>query len=292
MTSEVGEIEGRGADSPAEMRKRHSMLVRRPPVWVAQLLIAVVILAGWQWLPDVRWVTNTFNFASPFFISSPSQIAVEIWHMLIGGAHVPLLWSPLAQTLLSALLGTALGIAIGLAAGLVLSSSAYLQAVARPYVLALNAVPRVAVIPIIVLIVASAFAADVITAFTVVVFLVFFNAFEGASTVDRDIIANVKILGAGRFDILWRVRRPLAVAWTFASIPNAIAFGLVGTVTTEIFTGSSGIGQLLIAGVDTSNATLTFAVVGELTIVGVLLVVISMTLRRRVLHWMPESSVG
>jgi NitT/TauT family transport system permease protein len=94
------------------------------------------------------------------------------------------------------------------------------------------------------------------------------------------------------FDILWRVRGPLAVAWTFASIPNAIAFVFNGTATTEIFTGSSGIGQLLIAGVDTSNATLTFAVVGELTIVGVLLVVISMTLRRRVLHWMPESSVG
>ena len=76
-----------------------------------------------------------------------------------------------------------------------------------------------------------------------------------------------------------------SVAWTIAALPNAIAFGLVATVTTEVFTGGDGMGQLLTVSLDTANASLTFAVVGILTIAGVVLVLASTWAAHALVPW-------
>jgi NitT/TauT family transport system permease protein len=127
--------------------------------------------------------------------------------------------------------------------------------------------------------------ADIITAITVVVFLVFYNALEGGRSAPTEMINNAKVMGASSFDVMLSVRLPLVLAWTFAAVPNAIAFGLVGSVTAELFTGASGVGQLLSTAVDTADATLTFSVVVILTIAGVALVLLADQLRKLVLPW-------
>jgi ABC-type nitrate/sulfonate/bicarbonate transport system permease component len=82
-----------------------------------------------------------------------------------------------------------------------------------------------------------------------------------------------------------KIRGPFVLVWTLSQIPNAIAFGLTGTVTAELFTGSNGIGGILIAAINTQDADLTFAVVFILAAVGVVLVLGLDMVRRRVLHW-------
>jgi NitT/TauT family transport system permease protein len=261
----------------------------RLAITIGQTAIVCAFLAVWQWADKVP-VLRGFSFTSSFFISRPTLVAREIADLVTGSNGVPLVWQPFLNTLESAIVGTVAAIVVGSLGGLLLSNSAVLEHLARPFLFFLNSVPRVAVVPVFVLVVANASQADALTAFTVVVFLVFFNAFEGGISVPLELIQNARILGAGPMGIMWRVRWPEVLAWTFASLPNAISFGLVGSVTAELFTGSVGVGQLLTAAVDTSNATLTFALVFILTVAGVILVVAANVLRKRVLRWRPESA--
>jgi NitT/TauT family transport system permease protein len=282
-----------GGDTTAAGRPTQRAAVKglrfRLAIMLGRIAIIAAFLAAWQW-PDKIPVLRGFGFTDSFFISRPSLVAREVADLAIGSHGTPLIWRPFLNTFESAIIGTASAIVVGALGGLLLSNSTVLEHLARPFLFFLNSVPRVAVVPVFVLVVANASQADALTAFTVVVFLVFFNAFEGGIGVPLELIQNARILGAGPLGIMWRVRWPEVLAWTFASLPNAISFGLVGSVTAELFTGSVGVGQLLTAAVDTSNATLTFALVFILTIAGVILVLAANIVRRRVLRWRPESA--
>jgi NitT/TauT family transport system permease protein len=84
---------------------------------------------------------------------------------------------------------------------------------------------------------------------------------------------------------MWRVRWPHVLAWTVTALPNAVSFGLVSVVTAEILTGTVGMGRLLLDSVTTVQASLTFAVVVVLSILGIVLVAIAEVIQRRWLHW-------
>jgi NitT/TauT family transport system permease protein len=81
------------------------------------------------------------------------------------------------------------------------------------------------------------------------------------------------------------VRLPHVMVWTFAAIPNAVAFGLLTVVTTELLTGSTGIGGLMLIATSNVNASLSFAVVIVMSFVGIVLVTAADRVRRAVLHW-------
>jgi len=161
--------------------------------------------------------------------------------------------------------------------------------VARPFLILFNAIPRIAIIPIIILIFGATAVTDAVTAFIVVFFLVFYNAAEGAASVSVEMIQNAELLGNSKARIMWSVRWPYALAWTFVSLPNAIAFGLVGTVTAEVFTGGDGIGYQLSLAIGAVNATLIFSVVVILAVVGVTLTLGAQLLRLALLPWWATS---
>jgi NitT/TauT family transport system permease protein len=287
---ETADAEYTSADSPSPPTRRRP--ARKPwPLTVLALQLAVVaaILLLWQYVPDIPGIRNQVRFADPFFISSPSGVARELWLITRGAPNVPTIWAPLARTVVTALIGTAAACVLGAVLGLAVSSWVLLERVARPFLVLFNAIPRVAMIPIIILIVGASATADALTAFTVVFFLVFYNAAEGASSVPREMIQNAGLLGASNLAIMWKVRWPYAMGWTWVALPNAIAFGLVGTVTAEVFTGGSGIGYQLSLAIGDVNAPLLFAIVVVLALVGVILSIGSRWLRLRVLPWWENS---
>lgn len=282
----VSDTTGQRSDQPSQEAERDgSWSEGIIGMSAARLVLVASFLAAWQWLPDVDAVRARFTFMDPFFISSPSLITQRIWDITTGANDATPIWSPLFFTLYTSMAGTAIAIAAGAFLGLLLSNSRFLERLFWPFIVALNAVPRIAIVPIIVILVGSAAKANIVTAVIVVFFLVFYNALEGGRTTPIEMIENAKLLGAGPWDIMRSVRLPLVLAWTSAAVPNAIAFGLVGAVTTEIFTGGEGIGQVLSASVNTADATLTFSVVVILTVVGVALVLGATLARRLVLPW-------
>jgi NitT/TauT family transport system permease protein len=174
---------------------------------------------------------------------------------------------------------------LGAVFGLVFSSFPLLAQVANAYIVLFNSIPRVALIPIFVLLVGATIAASVISVVTIVFFLGFFNAFEGGRAVQQEMIDNAQLLGASRWKILLYVRAPSAGAWTFAAVPNAISFGLIVAVTTELLAGIQGIGALLLTSTTNIEANVTFAVIVILSVVGLILYWGSTLLRDRLLRW-------
>jgi NitT/TauT family transport system permease protein len=262
---------------------------RRAIIWSGRAAIAAALLAGWQWLPSVGFLHSRLSFLDPFFISSPSRAFPTIWDLMTGRHGTATIWSPLGQTLGATAAGVLIALVAGFLLGVLLSNWDTVNQTVRPYLVLANSVPRISIIPIIVLCFGNPSTAGIVTAFTVIVFLVFFNSFEGASQIPASMIANARLLGASSWSILFSVRGPYALAWTMAAVPTAISFGLIGTVTAEIFTGGQGIGGLLTSAVSTANSDLTMAIVIILSIIGVAAVTAAETLRSRLLPWWRQS---
>lgn len=279
----VGWQTAEASDKPILKPRRETSRTVTVAVW--RVIVVVVVIAAWQWLPDIPGIRHVLPFLDPFFISSPWNCAKQVWALMTGAHGATLIWGPLAQTVITALVGAFAALCIGAVAGLAVTNWETLSRVTKPFLIVLNAVPRVAIVPIIVLISAGQNEADALTAFGTVFFLAFYNAAEGAQTVPIEIIRNAELLGASKFRMMWQVRWPFALAWTLATLPNAIAFGLTGTVTAEIFTGGSGLGYQIVLGLDNSNADQLFAIVVITAAVGVILVLSSGLLRKQLLPW-------
>lgn len=257
-----------------------------------RLGIVAVALLGWQVLPQSLLLRSLFPIFDPFFVSSPTLLAVGLYNIMTGANGTDSIWPYAADTLRAALAGMGIGTLVGATGGLLLSNSRQADLIFRPFILVLNTVPRIALIPIIVVLFGPTVISSVVTSVVVVSLIVFYNAFEGGRSIAPHLLQNARLLGAGPSEVMLRVRLPVVLAWTFSTLPNAVSFGLASVITTEVITGSFGLGRVLILSMNSANATLTFSVVAIMSIIGVTLVVGSSLLRTRLLHWWDQGETG
>jgi len=131
----------------------------------------------------------------------------------------------------------------------------------------------VAVIPIVILIVHSAWSAAVFTAFHRSFSSWLFTTLpRGPHRYHVEMIQNAELMGASKVRVMLRVRSPYAIAWTLAALPNAIAFGLTATGDGRDPHRRQGLGYQLLLAMLNSNATLLFSIVLVVSVVGVGLV--------------------
>lgn len=254
-----------------------------------QVLITLGFLLAWEFLPKLTFLHDNIRFLDPFVISAPTRTAATVRDLMFnqsfGSRTAVNLWPYLFYTLQATLCGTAIGIVVGALTGLLFSQSRSLSEVMQPFIVMLNTVPRVALIPIFVIIAGPTIAAETLSVFAVVFFLAFFNSFEGGRSISPAMIDNARLLGASSVGVMATIRLPIVVKWTFAIVPNAISFGLVIAVTTELLAGLRGMGQLLLAATTSLDSDLTFAVIVVLAVVGLVLYALSKLLYRQVVRW-------
>lgn len=257
----------------------------RRRISLAQLLILAGFLGVWEGLTRIPWFAENTIF-DPFFISQPSRIAVRLWTWFQPGHNS--VWPHLLSTLYATALGLLVGVASGFALGLILSQNKFWAKVLNPFIVALNSAPRIAFVPLITMLFGLGLASKVVTSWFVVFFLVFFNTYKGANSVEQELINFCRTLGGRPRQILWRVRIPTAAAWTFASLPNAVSFALIGVVLAEFVGSTTGMGYLMTTSLATLNATDMFASITLLSLVGLSLVFLIRAFEARLLHWSPE----
>ncbi|MDX6344928.1 MAG: sulfonate transport system permease protein [Trebonia sp.] len=274
-------------ERPATTRRSRPKKNRRASAIVNlwRLACVVVVLAAWQYLPDIGWLSAHYHVFDPFFISSPSRVASYLGKLATGSDGVVSIWPFLWYTVKATAIGVAIGVGAGVVLALIFSQYAMLAKILSPFISFVNATPRIALIPIFVILVGPTITMSVITAFLVVFFIAFYNGLTGGLSIPRQIIDNARLLGASSTEIALQIRLPYVLAWVCASLPNAISFGLVTVVTAEILTGQPGMGQLITTALTNSDASLTFSVVITLAVVGSLFVFASELLQRRLLHW-------
>ena len=255
-------------------------------VFSAQVLILASFLGVWEVLTRTPWfVKNTFM--DPFFISRPSLVAQRLYDWTVG-AQAGFIWPHLTSTLMATMIGLVVSVITGFLAGLLLSQNPRLARVLHPFITGANALPRIAFVPLITMIFGLGLASKVVTAWFIVFFLVFFNTFKGSCNIEKHIIDFCRTLGATQSQITWNVRVPHALAWTFAALPNAVAFSLIGVVLAEFVGSTVGMGYLIITSLSTLNATDMFSTITLLSVLGISLVTVIRRVERYFMRWAPE----
>ena len=256
-------------------------------VLVWQISLLLLMLAVWEFGTRVPWLVKNVNIFDPFFVSQPSRVLAKLYEWIFG-AKAGILWPHLFSTLGATFAGLIVAVATGFAVGMTFSQHRRLAAVLSPFVVALNSLPRIAFVPLITMIFGLGIASKIATAWFIVFFLVFFNTFKGALSIERELLEFCRTLGANERQITWTVRIPNALSWTFAALPNAVSFSLIGVVLSEFVGSTTGMGYLIIVALSTLNSAEMFAALTVLSVVGVTLVMLFRMLEQRLLRWAPE----
>jgi NitT/TauT family transport system permease protein len=143
-------------------------------------------------------------------------------------------------------------------------------------------------VPLITMVFGLGITSKIATAWFVVFFLIFFNTFKGSLSIERYIIQFCRTLGGTNRQIMWSVRIPSAMAWTFAALPNAISFSLVTVVIAEFVGTTTGLGYLIVTALSTLDSTEMFAAITVLGMIGIALVALAQRVERRLLRWSPQ----
>jgi NitT/TauT family transport system permease protein len=271
-----------------------------------QVAICAMVLVVWQWGYDFHgklpWLVP--DLLDPYFVSKPSEILdnfltlsclkskLGTFNGWFNGDFAKCLarnennlWVATGITLKNTFFGFFTGVASGFVAGLVLGRSDRLSAIFQPFITAVNSIPRIALAPIIVLAFGIGDVSKIVTSWIVVVFLVFFNTFEGARSIDEGFINVARLLGASEWQITRTVVIPSTMAWVFASLSPAISFALIGVIVGEFIGAERGIGRLIIESEARGEASGMMVAVIVLMFVGVALSSLIRRLQTYLLRW-------
>lgn len=266
----------------AEARRRARR--RRLVVAGARVLTLGLFLGGWQLLTTLK-VLDTFIFGQP------TGIVLRLVDWLQNGTAYGPLWLQVGITLEEALLGFAVGVAGGVVFGLLLGEIAFLSDVLGPYIKVLNAIPRIVLGSIFFMWLGLGTESKVALAAVLVFFVVFFNAFQGVREVDRNYIANARVLGARRPQIVRHVVLPSALSWIIASLHVAFGFAIIGAIVGEFLGSEKGLGLVIATAQNTFDSNGVYAAMLIIAAVALTAEALIGLLERRLLAWRPSSRI-
>ncbi|ALV38525.1 ABC transporter permease [Streptomyces sp. CdTB01] len=256
---------------------------RRIVVQATRILLLVAVLGLWE-------VFSRSKVIDPFNFSMPSKIWDQIWTWLTHGTALGSLGEQIWYTLYEALLGWVLGVVAGVVLGIALGRIRFLADVLGPYIKVLNSMPRIILAPIFLIWFGLGPASKVASAVVLVFFPVFFNAFQGAREVDRNLVANARILGASDRRVTLQVVIPSATSWIFTSLHVSFGFALIGAIVGEYIGATKGIGLLVSQSQNTFNAAGVYAAMVILAVVALAAEGLLTFVERRVFRWKPTNS--
>lgn len=189
------------------------------------------------------------------------------------------------DTLWTTLMGFLLAIAGGLLLGLAIGASPFVYSGLYPLLIAFNAVPKVAIVPILMIWIGVGAMPAVITAFAISFFPIVVNVATGLATIEPEMRDVLRSLGATRTEILTKVGIPRAMPYLFASLKVAITLAFIGSVIAETVGGNRGIGFLMLSAGARNDAPTTFAGLFAIAIMGVLMYAICALVEKRMTRW-------
>jgi NitT/TauT family transport system permease protein len=274
--STEAEIEKIAGAARAATRRR-TRIVR-----LTQLAIVVALLANWE-------ISARYGIIDPFFFGSPLGIVQRLIEWAQEGTAFGSLWFQIWVTTEEALLGFLVGVTSGIVLGVALGEVPFLADVFSPFIKAVNALPRIVLGSIFVMWLGLGLPSKVLLAAVLVFFVVFFNAFQGVRSVDRNFVANARILGASRLQVVWHVVIPSAMTWIIASLHVALGLAIIGAIVGEFLGAQYGLGLVIATAQNTFDANGVF---GTMLIIGLLAggaEVLMELLERQILAWRPPA---
>jgi NitT/TauT family transport system permease protein len=251
---------------------RHSAL----PI---QVLIVVVTFGGWEWLSQAAHLE--------FWISKPSLVAAALLTWWQSGQ----LGSDLRLTLTEAGVGFAIGSIAGGLVGFVLGWVKRLGDLLEPFVLSLYTLPKIALAPLFVLWFGIGATNKIMFSAMLVFFMVFFTTYQGTRQVDRDLVENARMLGAGRWSIWTKIAIPYSAVWVFTGLRIGLPYALIGAIVGEFVAAEAGVGFRIKEATSFFNTAAVFAGLLVLMAISLVLLGVLKLFEMRVLRWQTASGV-
>ncbi len=169
------------------------------------------------------------------------------------------LWINSLNTLYTTMVGFGVAVAFGAALGLLIGASRMLYIALYPLLVGFNSIPKVAVVPILVIWFGVGDTPPILTAFMLSFFPIVVNVAVGLATIEPELEDVLRALGARKTDILLKVGIPRSLPFFFASLKIAITLAFVGAVIAETVAGNAGIGHVMLVASSNFNTPLMFA---------------------------------
>ncbi|HYA06632.1 MAG TPA: ABC transporter permease [Xanthobacteraceae bacterium] len=234
-----------GSAAPARSRWR-----RIEPTALGAASI-VVVLAVWQFLPDVL----PLKPGTKLFFAVPSEIAGTLWQMFATGA----IWAPLGVSAGAFAVGLGLAIMAGLPLGILLGRSTTLSAMFDPFITAFNATPRLVFLPLLMLWFGIGLWCKVAIVFLGAVFPLLINTYEGVRNADKLLINVVRSFGANEWDIARLIVVPNSLPFIVVGLRLAIGRAILGVVVAEFFGAQDGLGVVMVRAASEFKVDVVFA---------------------------------
>ena len=210
------------------------------------LVLLLVLVALWQGVCVL--------FAIPEFIfPAPTQIAQAMGEF--SGPIAEAAW----KTFWVTMVGFGISIVVGVLLGFLVGSSRLACAAVYPLLVAFNAVPKAAIVPILIVWFGIGVGPGILTAFLISFFPITVNMATGLATLEPELEDVLRVLGAKRMDVLMKVGLPRSMPFFYGSLKISITLAFVGTVLAEMTAGDSGIGYLMQSAGSQQRLALAFA---------------------------------
>jgi NitT/TauT family transport system permease protein len=269
------------SDAEIEAAARHAAVVYKRKVIFWRLAILAGMLGFWE-------VAARTGVIDSFFYSYPSAIAVRLWELVTEGTDEASLWYHLWITMEEAMIGFLFGSVFGIAFGVALGRNRMASDIFSVYIKVLNAIPRVVLAPIFILLFGFGLWSKVALSFVMVFFVVFSNAFQGVREADRAMIANAQILGASKWDVTRSVIVPSAMSWIFASLHISFGFAIVGAIVGEFIGARYGIGFIIQTARGVHDTAEMYAAIVIIVIVVLSAEWVMTLIENRLARWRPQ----
>ena len=251
---------------------------RPPPAWVIEVVLPIAAIAALF----LVWEVTCWGFAIPsYIIPSPSAIWIETsampgnvaWHTLV--------------TTKTVLLGFLVSVLVSLPLAVLLTSSPFVAAAVYPLLVLTQAIPKVALAPILVVVLGTSELPRVVVTFLVAFFPLVLSIASGLVSVPPELIELGRACRANRWTELWRIRLPYAVPFIFSGLKAAIALAVVGAVVAEFVNSDAGLGYLIQTSTAFFKVQLAWGALIILSIMGIVLFQIVVAVERIFFPWSP-----
>ena len=240
--------------------------------WVLPFLLLAGLLAAWE--IGVR-VTDTPSW----FLPTPGEIARETV------ASRSVLWGHTQTTLLEVLVGFSIATIFGVLSALGIASSRIAERTIYPAIVASQAIPIIALAPILLIWFGYGLTPKVIVVVLICFFPIAVNMADGLRAVDPDVIALLRSMGANRWQIMRIVRIPTSLPYLLSGLRIAAAVSVIGAIVGEWVGASSGLGYLMTRSASQFQTALLFSAVGISAVLGIALFAIVALSERWLLPW-------
>ena len=248
------------------------MITERARARVLQIATIAAGLAAWEAVARAGWI-------DPLFVPAPSAVARAFGR--IGVAAL----SGLGDTLAKTAVAYVLSVVLGVGGGLVIGSMRSVREVVNPYVIALYGIPKILVLPWIVLFLGFGTAPAIVYGTIHGLFPILVLVVGGVRDVDRTLITVARSLGASTWQLYWKVILPAIVPTVVAGMRLGIVFCLLGVLIVEMFAGVRGMGYVMSSLANGFQAPELFAATALVSAASIIIVLSLDAVGERLSRW-------